>query len=643
MEIKKRLWISSIISLCTVFLILLSLICSFRVIYIADQKIELIDEMRKAAFDRILLRDEYLLYQGERAKAQWYAKSKALQDLFAQAETRFDLEKDKTLLKNARKDFNATFSGFTRVIEAHPPQDSGPNTKVDFSDAESPLISQVFLKAYSLNDNIDRLHESVHKASSNARNRGAFIIVVVIFGGLLVLIINSSVIRRTLAERIEGLNKGFKVIGDGDHDYRITLDGDDELTDLAQASNEMAAKLKASYTSVENLNKEIAERKHLEAQLRHSQKMEAVGALAGGVAHDFNNILNVIMGYGGMVLDNLESGSSSREDMNTLLAAAERAADLTRRLLVFSRNQVPDVKPVNINELILNLRKMLIRIISESIEFHLNLADNLLIVQGDAGMLEQVLINLANNAGDAMPEGGRLSIGTCLKEMNDEYIAIHGYGKAGKYALITISDTGPGMNTELQKRIFEPFFTTKGVGGGTGLGLAISYGIIKQHDGYINVFSKSGYGTIFKIFLPLSEGETSLVRKTDTASVMGGNETILVAEDDAEVLKLSRRVLESFGYNVISAQDGEDAITKFMENREHVSLLLLEMIMPKKNGKEVAEAIRKVSPLIKILFASGYTSDIIKTTDLTAVGFDFIRKPYQPRDLVLKIREVLDK
>jgi CheY-like chemotaxis protein len=235
--------------------------------------------------------------------------------------------------------------------------------------------------------------------------------------------------------------------------------------------------------------------------------------------------------------------------------------------------------------------------------------------------------------------------------MNDEYIAIHGYGKAGKYALITVSDTGPGMDAELQKRIFEPFFTTKGVGGGTGgvgggtgLGLAISYGIIKQHDGYINVFSEPGQGAIFKIFLPLSEGLTSPARKTDGASGMGGNETILVAEDDAEVLELSRRVLASFGYNVISAKDGEDAITKFMENRDRISLLLLDMIMPKKNGKEVAETIRKVNPLIKILFVSGYTTDIIKaTTELTAAGFDLIRKPYPTRELVLKIREVLDK
>lgn len=232
MQIKKRLRISTIISLCTVLLVLLSLVISFREIVIADQKIQLVEEMRKAAFDRILLRDEYLLYQGERAKAQWYAKSEALRDLLAQAETRFDHEKNKVLLEDVRKDFDATFSGFTRVMEAHPPQGSGANTKVDFSDAESPLISQVFLKAYSLNDNIDRLDESVHKASSNARNRGAFIIVGLIFGGILVLIINSWILRRTLAERIEGLNKGFKVIGDGDLDYRITLDGDDELTDL---------------------------------------------------------------------------------------------------------------------------------------------------------------------------------------------------------------------------------------------------------------------------------------------------------------------------------------------------------------------------------------------------------------------------
>ncbi len=398
-------------------------------------------------------------------------------------------------------------------------------------------------------------------------------------------------------------------------------------------------------SAIEVIN-DISENKKLEDQLRHSQKMEAVGTLAGGIAHDFNNILNVIMGYGGMVYDSLEAGSPSKEKMNEVLAAAERAANLTKRLLVFSRKQVVAVKPVNINELILGVQKMLVRMLREDIDFKLklDLAAKPLIVLADSGQIEQVLMNLVTNARDVMPEGGSLTIGTGLQELDDEYVAVYGYVKTGRYALITVMDTGQGMNAETQKKIFEPFFTTKGIGEGTGLGLSISYGIIKQHSGYINVYSEPGQGTVFKIYLPLSEEAVSPDKKTAAAvPAKGGNETILVAEDDASVMQLTRIVLESFGYSVITAKDGDDAITKFMENRERISLVLLDMIMPKKNGKEVSETIRKVSPRIKILFSSGYTMDIIKTKELTDAGFDFISKPVLPRDLLLKVREVLDR
>jgi signal transduction histidine kinase len=391
--------------------------------------------------------------------------------------------------------------------------------------------------------------------------------------------------------------------------------------------------------------RDITEHKHLEAQLRHSQKMEAVGTLAGGIAHDFNNILSVIIGYGSMVMDKLDAASTSKEQMREVLIAADRAANLTKRLLVFSRKQVVDVKPVNINELILDLQKMLARIIMESIGITLDLADSPLIVPADAAQLEQVLINLASNAKDAMPEGGRLTISTGLEKFDDEYVAVYGYGKPGAYALITVTDTGQGMDAETQKKIFEPFFTTKGVGEGTGLGLAISCGIIKQHGGDIKVYSEPGQGTVFKIYLPLGEEAASPDRKAEAAilPVKGGNETVLVAEDDASLRELTSIILESFGYTVISAEDGEDVITKFMENRGKISLVLLDMIMPKKNGKEAAETIRKVSPRIKILFASGYTMDIIKTSELAEAGFDFIHKPFQPTDLLIKVREVLDR
>ncbi|MBI5676006.1 MAG: PAS domain S-box protein [Nitrospirae bacterium] len=397
--------------------------------------------------------------------------------------------------------------------------------------------------------------------------------------------------------------------------------------------------------------RDITERKQteeeklkLEAQLRHAQKMEAVGTLAGGIAHDFNNILNVIIGYGTMLLDRIGDDPLSKEQMKEVLTAAERAANLTRGLLAFSRKQAVEVKPLNVNELILGIQKMLVRMIRENIDFRLNLTDMPLIVLADAGQIEQILMNLAANAKDAMPEGGHLTITTGMQELDDEYVEAYGYGKPGMYALITVTDTGHGMDTETQNKIFEPFFTTKGIGEGTGLGLAVSYGIIKQHNGYIKVYSEPGHGAEFKIYLPLIEESAALAKEIETPDALkGGNETILVAEDDASLRNLARIVLESYGYSVITSEDGEDAITKFMENRDKIQLVILDMIMPKKNGKEACEAIRKESPGIKILFASGYSMDNIKTSELTEAGFDFILKPVVPKDFLKKVREVLDK
>ncbi|TAN37542.1 MAG: response regulator [Nitrospirae bacterium] len=390
--------------------------------------------------------------------------------------------------------------------------------------------------------------------------------------------------------------------------------------------------------------RDITEHRHLEEQLRHAQKMEAVGTLAGGIAHDFNNILNVIMGYGTLVLDGLGADDPLKTQMNEVLTAAERAVNLTRRLLVFSRKQVVDIKPVDVNETVTGIQKMLARVIRENIEFKLELAERQLVVMADAGQIEQVLMNLASNARDAMPEGGRLTIGTGVEELDEEYVAAYGYGKPGVYALITVSDSGCGMDEETRKKIFEPFFTMKGIGEGTGLGLAISYGIIKQHNGFINVYSEPGQGTVFKIYLPLIEEPAVLGKQAEPlVSVKGGSETVLVAEDDASLRKLTRIVLESFGYTVITAEDGEEAIARFMENRDRIRLVMLDMIMPKKNGKEVSEVLRQTSPGIKILFASGYTMDLVKTRELTESGFDFIHKPIQPKDLLKRVREILDR
>jgi signal transduction histidine kinase len=390
--------------------------------------------------------------------------------------------------------------------------------------------------------------------------------------------------------------------------------------------------------------RDVSEHKKLEVQLLHSQKMEAVGTLAGGIAHDFNNILNVIMGYGSMIMDKLDDSSPSKEHMKEVLVAADMAANLTKRLLFFSRKQIVEMKPANLNDLILGLKQMLLRVIRENIDFRLNLAETPMILQADTGQIEQVLINLVSNAKDVMPEGGRLTIGTGLEVLNDEYAATYGCDKPGKYALITVADTGQGIDAEIQKRIFEPFFTTKGLVKGTGLGLAISYGIIKQHGGNIIVESDPGHGTVFKIYLPISEKVASSDIKTEEGLlVMGGSETILVAEDNMSLMQLSRIMLESFGYKVITAKDGEEAVTKFTENRERISLLVLDMVMPKKNGREVFELINNIRPGMKVIFTSGYSMDAPATDELTTTGFDYINKPFKSSDLLTKVREVLDR
>ena len=396
-------------------------------------------------------------------------------------------------------------------------------------------------------------------------------------------------------------------------------------------------------SAIEIIN-DVTEKKKLEDQLRHAQKMEAIGTLAGGIAHDFNNILNVILGFGTMVMDRIGDDPLSKEQMNEVLAAGQRAANLTKRLLLFSRKEVAEFKSTDVKEIVLNMEKMLARIIGEDIKLVAELMGTKAMVMADAGQMEQVLLNLATNARDAMPEGGSLTIKTELREIDHEFIDAYSYGTPGTYAVISVTDTGAGIDKETKDRIFDPFFTTKKVGKGTGLGLSIVYGILKEHNGFIKVYSEPGKGTTFKIWLPVIEDTAKIKPETEALpAVKGGTETILVAEDDASLRKLTRIVLESSGYTVISAEDGEDAITKFMENREKIQLVVLDMIMPNKSGKEVCEEIRKMHPASRILFLSGYTMDIMKTQEIIAEGFDFLLKPVSPKDFLKKVREILDK
>ncbi|OGW65544.1 MAG: hypothetical protein A2222_02675, partial [Nitrospirae bacterium RIFOXYA2_FULL_44_9] len=381
--------------------------------------------------------------------------------------------------------------------------------------------------------------------------------------------------------------------------------------------------------------RDITEHRKLEAQLQQSQKMEAVGTLTGGIAHDFNNILTAIIGYGNILKMKLEKESPLLGYTDQILASADRAANLTQSLLAFSRKQVINPKPVNLNEITASIEKILLRIIGEDIELKTTLSGMRdLRVMADAGQIEQVLMNLAANARDAMPEGGTLTIETGLEELDLDFLKIHEYGKQGMYAILTVTDTGHGMDENTRQRIFEPFFTTKEVGRGTGLGLSMVYGIIKQHSGYINCYSEPEKGTTFKIYLPVIESATEKTKKEEHITLSGGTETILLAEDEEEVRKLMRLALEEAGYKVIEAVDGKEAIEKFRENKDSIGLLLLDVIMPKMNGKGVYEEARKIKPGIKALFSSGYPADFIHKKGILEEGLNFISKPASPHEFL---------
>jgi two-component system cell cycle sensor histidine kinase/response regulator CckA len=389
--------------------------------------------------------------------------------------------------------------------------------------------------------------------------------------------------------------------------------------------------------------RDITEKRKLEAQLLHAQKMEAIGQFAGGIAHDFNNILTVIIGYGHLLQVKLNMDKTLNSYVTCILNSAQKAASLTHSILAFSKKQLINTTPVNIKEIILALKKLLPRLIGEDIELSVHLTGEDLIVMADTTQIEQVLMNLATNARDAMPDGGSLVIRTDSVRIDDYFINNYGFGRPGNYALISVTDTGHGMEDVTKEKIFEPFFTTKEVGKGTGLGLSMAYGIIKQHNGYINVYSELGKGSTFKIYLPVIKSDVEEMRPAAITMPTGGTEVILLAEDNEEVRKLTRTVLDSFGYEVIEAVDGEDAINKFKEDKDKIQLLIFDLIMPQKNGKEAFEEIKKIRPNIKVLFSSGYAADIIQKKGGIEEGINTVQKPISPRELIKKVREILDR
>ncbi len=385
------------------------------------------------------------------------------------------------------------------------------------------------------------------------------------------------------------------------------------------------------------------ERTLLEEQLQQAQKMEAVGQLAGGIAHDFNNILTAIIGYGHLVLMNMQGPDQSRHHMQQILASSERAAGLTQGLLAFSRKQESNPQPVDLNGIVRNMRKFLERIIGEDIEIKFDMEQDGLTVLADTGQMEQVLMNLVTNARDAMPDGGMLLVKTGLLENGRSLLNLVDSMQPLRYGYISVTDTGAGMDEKIQEKIYEPFFTTKEVGKGTGLGLSIAYGIIKQHNGYISMESREREGTTFRIHLPLIEHETMTAEIVKPFFLPYGQETILIAEDDEEVRNLGRSLLEECGHTVIIAENGADAVENFSAYADSISLVILDVVMPKMNGRQALEAIREMQPDVRVLFMSGYTAEIVAAKGVLEGDLDFMEKPIIPKTFLHKVREILDR
>jgi PAS domain S-box-containing protein len=389
---------------------------------------------------------------------------------------------------------------------------------------------------------------------------------------------------------------------------------------------------------------DITEKKKLEAQLAQSQKMEAIGTLAGGVAHDFNNLLTIIIGNAQLALMDVIKDESLRTEIEEIKKAGERAASLTRQLLAFSRKQIVQPKLLDINELLTDLEKMLGRLIGDNIEL-LTISDPALWrVEIDSGQIDQIIINMVVNARDAMPQGGKLTIETANVELDDTYFRDRGVESAhGPYVMLAVSDTGSGMDKKTLEHIFEPFFTTKEVGKGTGLGMSTVYGIIKQNNGFIWVYSEPGQGSTFKAYLPKVKADAEPEEKEQTpVDDLSGSGTVLIVEDNDGLRKLAQEVLQSYGYRLLVAENGEDALRVSKEHNGPIHLLLTDVVMPKMGGKKLAERLQPLYPQMKVIYMSGYTDNAIVHHGVLEPELNFLEKPFTPEGLAGKVRKALE-
>ena len=380
-----------------------------------------------------------------------------------------------------------------------------------------------------------------------------------------------------------------------------------------------------------------------EAQLRQAQKMEAVGRLAGGIAHDFNNLLSVIMGYSALALEQLSADDPLREDLDAVHRAGERATLLTRQLLAFSRHQLLELRVLDLRKVVEEAGKLLLRLLGEDIELRLLTSRPAGNVLADASQLEQIIMNLAVNARDAMPRGGKLTIEVGDVELDASFAASHGNVVPGPYVMLAVTDTGTGIDAATRERIFEPFFTTKEKGKGTGLGLSTVFGIVKQSQGQIYVYSEPGIGTTFKVYFPCTDRALDAVPPLAPATqVLKGSETVLLVEDDEQVRALNASILRRNGYQVIEAEDGSAGLLASQQFEGTIELLLTDVVMPRLSGRELAERVRETRPAVKVLYVSGYTNDSVIHHGILEPGLAFVQKPLAPNALLRKVREVLD-
>jgi signal transduction histidine kinase len=386
----------------------------------------------------------------------------------------------------------------------------------------------------------------------------------------------------------------------------------------------------------------LGRRLALEEQLRHSQKMEAVGRLAGGIAHDFNNLLTAILGYSEIVLSQLDSQDPRRHDAEEIGRAAMRAADLTRQMLAFSRRQVLQPRVVDLNTIVTRVEPMLRRVIGEDISLVMapRAADGLVCV--DAGQMEQVIMNLVVNARDAMPGGGRLTVETTDATLDAEAARAHPDSHPGRYVVLVVSDTGTGMSADVKARIFEPYFTTKDVGKGTGLGLSTAYGIVRQSGGFMTLLTEPGQGTTFRVHLPHSDAPELAAGDTAVSQMPGGQEQVLLVEDDPSVRRLTTQVLTRLGYSVTEAASGRAGLSLGSDDTRHFDLILADVVLGDMSGPAVAEALRALRPSIRVLYMSGYADEAISRTGALEDNRFFLQKPFTPIELARKIREVLE-